>query len=352
MHNGRTPARIVQDYQEAARRIHQLPGVENVAVGSVVPWRDAEGGGEFGLETSPDGHVPTPAEEDPRARVRVVTPGFFATLGRPILEGRDFTDADRSDSEPVVVISESLAKKEFPGRDPLGHHLMWTDPILQVVPQIVPKPMRVIGVVADIDDIDLVPKAAAALYRPFAQEQLMGGGRLFVYVRSNPHALVEPITRIIHNMAADQPVERAQTLAEVRAQVLSSDRLNMIVSSVFAGVALLIAVVGVAGVLAFSVSGRRREFGIRLAIGSQPRQLLARVIAEGATMAIAGLVIGAAAGFWLAQLVGAFLGGLKTPGLLPVAGAGLVLLLAAVIASLIPAARAAHVDVIEALRTE
>jgi ABC-type antimicrobial peptide transport system permease subunit len=134
--------------------------------------------------------------------------------------------------------------------------------------------------------------------------------------------------------------------------VLSSDRLNVVVFSVFAGVALLIAVVGVAGVLAFSVSGRTREFGIRLAVGSQPRNLLIRVIAEGAAMAIGGLVVGLACGFGMAQLAGTFLGDLKMPGMLPVAGSALVLLLSAVIASVIPAARAARVDVIQALRTE
>jgi len=134
--------------------------------------------------------------------------------------------------------------------------------------------------------------------------------------------------------------------------VLSSDRLNAFVFSVFAGVALLIAIVGVAGVLAFSVSGRTREFGIRLAVGSQPRHLLLRVIAEGAGMAIGGLAVGLACGYGLAQLAGTLLGDLKMPSMLPVAGSALVLLLAAVIASVIPAARAARVDVLQALRTE
>jgi ABC-type antimicrobial peptide transport system permease subunit len=153
-------------------------------------------------------------------------------------------------------------------------------------------------------------------------------------------------------MSADQPVEHAATLEDIRAQVLSPDRLNAVVFGVFAAVALLIAVVGVAGVLAFSVSGRTREFGIRLAVGSQPRQLLIRVITEGAAMAIAGLAAGFACGFGLAQLAGTFLADLKTPGVLPVAASALILLLAAVTASVIPAARAARVDVIQALRTE
>ena len=156
----------------------------------------------------------------------------------------------------------------------------------------------------------------------------------------------------MRSLSADQPVEHAATLEDIRADVLSPDRLNVAVFGVFAGVALLIAVVGVAGVLAFSVSGRTREFGIRLAVGSQPRGLLMRVIGEGAAIALGGLAFGFACGYGLAQLAGTFLGDLKTPGLLPVAGSALVLLLAAVIASAVPAARAARIDVIQALRTE
>jgi ABC-type antimicrobial peptide transport system permease subunit len=171
-------------------------------------------------------------------------------------------------------------------------------------------------------------------------------------VRADPYALVKPISRIMRNMSADQPVERAATLEDVRAEVLSPDRLNAVVFSVFATVALLIAVVGVAGVLAFSVSGRTREFGIRLAVGSQPKHLLVRVIIEGATMAIAGLAAGFACGYALAHLAGSFLADLKMPGALPVAASALILLVAAVTASVIPAARAARVDVIQALRTE
>jgi ABC-type antimicrobial peptide transport system permease subunit len=173
-----------------------------------------------------------------------------------------------------------------------------------------------------------------------------------VNARSDPYALVKPITRIMRTLSADQPVEHAKTLEDIRAEVLSPERLNVVVSSVFAGVALLIAVVGVAGVLAFSVSGRTREFGIRQAVGGSPRHLLLRVIAEGAAMAIGGLALGIGCGSWLAQLAGSVLGDLKMPGVLPVAGSALVLLLAAVIASAIPAARAARIDVIQALRTE
>jgi ABC-type antimicrobial peptide transport system permease subunit len=240
----------------------------------------------------------------------------------------------------------------FPDGHALNHHLMWTDPVLKFAPGFRAQPTRIIGVVPDIDNTHLVPKPIMTVYHPFDQEQFFGGGRLLIHARSNPYALVTPITRIMRQMSADQPVERAATLEDIRAEVLSPDRLNAIVFGVFAGVALLIAVVGVAGVLAFSVSGRTREFGIRLAVGSQPRHLLLRVMAEGGAMAMVGLAVGLACGIGMAQLAGTFLGGLKMPGVLPVAGSALVLLLAAVIASLIPAARAARIDVLQALRTE
>lgn len=351
MHQGRTPNQIVEYYREAAQRIRELPGVRNVSVGTTVPWRDTEGS-DFSLELAADGHIPKPGEDSPHAQVRIITPGFFATLGLPIIEGRDLNDADRDSSELVAVVSQSLAQRLFPHGDALNHYIVWTDPILKVIPMLPPKPHRIVGVVADMDDVHVVPRPSLTVYHPFAQEAVMGGGRLFVHVSSNPYSLVTPITRIIRNMSHDQPVERAATLDDVRAKVLSTDRLNAIVFGLFAAVALLIAVVGVAGVLAFSVTGRTREFGIRLAVGSQPHRLLAGVIAEGIGMALAGLGLGFACGYALAHVAGSFLADLKAPGVLPVAGSALVLLVAAVTASVIPAARAARVDVIQALRTE
>jgi putative ABC transport system permease protein len=348
MQNGRTPQQVVDYYREATRRIRQLPAVQNVAIGTAVPWRDANY--DFALEVSADGRVSQQGEQ-PRATFRVVSPGFFATLGLPIIEGRDFDDGDRNGGQLVAIISQSAAQRLFPKGDALNHHVMWSDPILKFIP-LSPKPRRIVGIVPDMDDAHLIPKPTMTVYHPFDQEQLLGGGRLFVHISSNPYALVTPITHIMRSLSVDQPVEHAATLADVRADVLSPDRLNVIVFSVFAGVALLIAVVGVAGVLAFSVSGRTREFGIRLAVGSQPRDLLLRVMAEGAAMAIGGLAVGCICGYALARAAGSLLADLKSPGVLPSAGSALVLLLAAVIASVIPAARAARVDLMQALRTE
>ena len=161
-----------------------------------------------------------------------------------------------------------------------------------------------------------------------------------------------PITRIIRDLAPDQSVERAATLEDVRAEVLAPNRLNALVFGGFAGVALMIAVVGVAGVLAFSVSARTREFGVRLAIGSEPRQLLFGVLSQGAAIAAFGILAGALGGLALARLVSGFIQEVSVPGILPIVGAATILVTAAVLASLVPAARAARVDVMTALRTD
>src|SRR5581483_10769113 len=202
-----------------------------------------------------------------------------------------------------------------------------------------------------IDDEHIVPEPMLTIYSTFEQGPMFGG-RLFIHTSANPYSLVTPVTRIIRGMSAEQPVEHAATLEDIRAEVLTPDRLNSLVFGVFAAVALAIAVVGVAGVLAFSVSSRTREFGIRLALGSQPKQLLKGVIAEGALMAAGGVLAGAAFGFAVARLAGKYFLEVKMPGTLPVVLSVFVLMTVAIVASMLPAARAARVDVMEALRSE
>ena len=348
MSYGRTPDQVTGFYQEAMRRISELPGVERVAVGTQVPWREANSFGP-GFQLTGEGHVRVDADDDPRAQFRTVSPGFFAALGVPMLAGRDFSDADRRDGERVVIISQSLAQQLFPNKDAVNRYLMWTDPVMKFI-DVSPDRRRIVGVVADIDDNNVVPGPAMNVYHPLGQE--FGGGRLFVHTRTDPYPLVPPITRIIRELSAEQPVEQAATLDDVKAEVLAPDRLNALVFGVFAGVALLIAVVGVAGVLAFSVSARTREFGIRLAIGSEPRHLLTGVLREGAVIAAAGIVTGIAGGFVLARLVGGYIQDVRLPGVLPLFGAAMLLVAAAILASLIPAARASRVDVTQALRSD
>jgi predicted permease len=331
-------------FQEVTRRVEKLPGVERVAVGNFVPWRDAGMLGP-GFQFTAEGYTPAEGEEDPHARLRIVAPGFFAALGVPRIEGRDFTDQDGSGIEPVVIVSQSVARRLFPDGDALDHRLWWTDPYFGE-----PEPCRIIGVVADVDDENVVPGPALTIYHPFLQ--LPFGGRLFVHASADPYTLVTPVTEIIREISADQPVARAATLADVRAEVLAPERLNAFVFSGFAGVALLIAVVGVAGVLAFSVSARRREFGVRLAVGLAPWRLLTRVLSEGALIAAIGIGAGAAGGYALGRIAASFLENMRLPGALAVLGAAAVLMVAAVAASLLPAARASRVDVVQVIRSE
>lgn len=344
----RPPAEVRTLNREVVRRISELPGVERVAIGTAVPWRDA---GVFGpgFQFSVEGYAKADGEEDSRARFRTVSTGFFATLGVPLVAGRDFTDGDRADTDAVVIISESIAKRLFGSRDVLNRRLMWTDPVMAFV-GIHTNGRRIVGVAADIDDENIVPGPAMTVYHPFEQE--IGGGRLFVHASGDPYALVGPVTKIVRGLAPDQPVERAATLEDVRAEVLAPDRLNALVFGGFAGLALLIAVVGVAGVLAFSVSARTREFGVRLAIGSAPRHLLIGVLRQGAAIAAIGVVAGAVGGWALTRVLAGILPDAALPGVVPIAGAAVVLILAAVVASMVPAVRASRVDVMEALRSE
>jgi predicted permease len=334
-------------YQEATRRVSALPGVENAAVGSFVPWRDAGSMGPGFLFTV-EGYVPADGEENPRGRMRMVAPRFFTVLGIPIVAGRDFTDDDRQGTEAVTIVSQSVAQRLFPNGDAVNRHLTWTDPVFSYRGK--PAPTRIVGVVADVDDENVAPGPAMTVYQ--AAWQMGVAGRLFVRAAGDPYALVPAVTRTIREISADQPVERAATLEDVRAEVLSPERLNAFVIAGFAGIAMLIAVVGVAGVLAFSVSARTREFGVRLAVGAAPRQLLARVLAEGAVIAVIGIAAGAVGGYALAAVAARFFVTVQMPGAVPVLGAAVVLIGAAVVASLMPAARASHVDVLQALRSE
>ena len=348
MSYGKSPQQVVDFYKECIRRIDALPGVSKTAFGMAVPWRD----GGFGLQFSADGRVHAAGEEDPRAQWRVISPGFFASLGVPIIAGRDFDDLDgQKGKEPVVIVSETLAKRIFPNQDAVNRHVFWTDPVLRFAPGISGAPHRIIGVTADIDDQHLIPGPILTVYSS-SEEGPVFGGHLFIHTSANPYSLVTPVTRLIRDMSADQPIEHAATLEDVRAEVLTPDRLNSLVFGVFAAVALTIALVGVAGVLAFSVSARTREFGIRLALGSQPQRLLKGVVTEGAVMAVAGVLAGAAFGYVAARLAGSYFFEVKMPGALPVILSAFVLLAAAVVASWLPAARAARIDVIQALRAD
>src|SRR5580658_3099115 len=200
---GKTPQQVVDFYKEAIRRVDTLPGVSKTAFGNVVPWRDAGGPTSPGLQFSADGHVHASGVEDPRAQWRVVSPGFFASLGVPIIAGRDFNaldgqsnnDQNNKNEEPVVIVSATLAQRMFPNQDAVNRHVYWTDPVLQYFggsdaeKARLLAPHRIIGVVADIDDEHVVPEPALTVYDNLDEGPLFGG-RLFIHTGANPYALV------------------------------------------------------------------------------------------------------------------------------------------------------------------
>ena len=349
MSDGRTEQQVADFYREAQRSVRALPGVEDAAMGMMVPWRDA-GFLKFTLQFGVEGRKRENGNEDLRARFRFVTPAYFATLGIPLLEGRDFTDADRKDAEPVVIVSQSIVRQLFPGQVALNRHLMWTDPLIKFI-GISGAPRRIVGVAADVDDASIIPEPNMTVYTPFPQMPIFGGC-LIARTKQDPYPLVATITKTIRAAAAAQPVEHAGTLEDVRTQVLANNRVSAIVFGGFAALALAISVVGVAGVLAFAVSWRTREFGIRLALGAQPSRILAGVLVDGVTLAAIGVAAGGVVGWGLSRLAGNYVPELQLPGPLPLIGSAAVIVTSAVLASLVPAARAAQVDTLQALRAE
>ena len=347
MSYGKTPQQIGEFYREVKQQISTLPGVESVAEGFSVPWRDSREQNISFTFAAQGAHRLD--GQDFRASFRSVSPGWFKTLGMPILDGRDFNDGDKDGNERVVIISQSLANQLYPGQNAVNRKMWWTDGVIKFI-GISPAPRRIIAVVPDIDDENIIPAPQMTVYQPVDQEGW--SGRLFVRAHQDPYALVPAITQAIHRMSSDQPVEKASTLGDVRAEVLSPDKLNAIVFGGFAAVALLISVVGVAGVLAFNVSGRTREFGIRMALGAMPRNILAGVLSEGAAMAGIGVGAGVLIGFVLTRTISRTIAPIDQPGALVFAASAVVILAAAVIASAVPAARAARVNAAEALRTE
>jgi predicted permease len=345
---GRTPEQVQDFYHDVQRRVSALPGVTHVSTGFSVPWRDDQAL-NISFAFAAQGAARKNGLDDWRARFRSVSPGFFETLGLPLLQGRDFRDTDKDGAERVVIISQSLANTLFPGQNPLNREMRWTDGVMKFI-GISMEPRRIVGVVPDLDDENIIPSPAMTIYQPTDQEGWQG--RLFVRTAQDPYALTPAITRTIHDISAEQPVERATTLEDIRAEVLTPDKLNAVVFGGFAAVALLISVVGVAGVLAFSVSGRTREFGIRMALGAQRRNILTDVLLQGLTIAGIGVGAGLVFGAVFARVIGRYTGEVHLPGLLTFAVSALVILAAAIIASAVPAARAARVNAVEALHAE
>jgi predicted permease len=343
------PMRVRNMYVSVLDSLRALPGVVQAALTSSVPL---QGEGIFTIRPPVDVENDEPPLDGPtpRAELVVVSPAYFETLGIELLRGRTFTTTDTYDAQKVVVINESMARALFGDRDPIGQRMAWVDPLLEMYLGVEPEMRTIVGVVEDTRHYGIGHDVGHMAYNPFDQINLTGS--YVVRVAGDAEAIVPSVRRIVQVHDSDQPIANVATLEDLGSESVAPQRLNAILLSVFAILALVIAAVGIAGVLAFSVGSRTREFGIMSALGAAQHQVWSGVLAEGAAMAGAGIVLGSVAAAGLARFIAGLLVGV--PALDPVTFLAVGLLLAgvAVIASWIPAWRAASVSPIEALTAE
>jgi putative ABC transport system permease protein len=317
------------------------PGVEAVSVADAVPL---SGNSSSSPYARVDGN-PVPVNQRPLGLTRSVAPGYFRTLGIPLFSGRDFTEQDKLDQPLVVILSNSTAKKLFPNENPIGRQILFgTDNGNGLA-------VEVIGVVGDVRSQQLAKANDVEFYRPWAQRSFPF---LNVVVRSatKPEATVGIVRAALNKVDNGLPILQPSTLEAIVAQSLGQERLTMALLGVFAGIALLLAVVGIYGAVAYTVEQRTGEIGVRMALGAQTQDVLSLVVRQGMSPVVIGLVIGLAGTFAVGRLLAAQLYQISPHNPLLLGATAVLLALVALIACLVPARRATLVDPIQALRTE
>jgi putative ABC transport system permease protein len=329
-------------YRRAFESLDALPGVQASAATMGVPLR----GFGFGFSFAVDGRPEVPPAQQPTLETRVVTASYFRTLGIPLVKGRGFADTDDAGSPRVVVISREAVRRHFPGEDPIGKRIRlgWGPPEDSVGG-------TVIGVVGDVKEAGLDEAHLAEIYLPYAQKPV-GGMDVVVRTTVPPLSLVAAVRSAIHDLDPDLPVARVETLSRIVAASIAQPRFYTTLLAAFAGTALLLAALGLFGVISVGVSQRTREIGVRMALGARSGDVLRLVLREAAMLAVVGIAVGLLAALALSRTLSTLLFNLSPRDPLVFAVAPLLLLLTAVTAALLPARRAAHVDPVEALRSE
>jgi putative ABC transport system permease protein len=335
------PAARAQFAERLQTELQTAPGVEAISISDAVPL---SGNYSRAPYARVDGN-PVPVNQRPLGLTRSVSPGYFRTLGIPLLSGRDFTEQDKVDSPFVVILSNSTAKKLFPNEDPIGHQMLFgTDNGngLQA---------EVVGVVGDVRSQQLAKANDVEFYRPWPQRS---NSFLNLLVRSatKPEATAGIVRAALNRIDKGLPIVQPNTLDTIVTQSLGQERVTMTLLGVFAGIALLLAVVGIYGAVAYMVEQRTGEIGVRMALGAQTSDVLDLVVRQGMTPVIVGLIIGLAGTFAVARLLAAQLYQISPHDPFLLGAAAIVLAVAALLACLIPARRATRVDPIQALRTE
>ena len=329
------PQQQIDFFGEVLRRVSTLPGVRSAAMSAALPL-------SFIRLTPvlPEGQPDVPLTQRPFVDIEAISPQWFQTMRVPLHGGRDFTDADNATSPKVVIVNETFARSYWPDQNPLGKHVVvgrW------------PQPAEVIGIAADIRNKGLAQPTQPQLYLAFPQLP-WGNMHLLVRTAVPPQNMAQSVRAQISAVDADQPVNNIQTVDELIASSRSEPRFTMLLLGGFSVLALALAVIGIYGVLAYSVAQRRQELGIRLALGAERSHILLLVVRQGLTVAIAGIALGLLAALLLTRLMSSMLYEIGARDLTTFALTPLVILAIALLASYLPARRATKVDPIEALR--
>jgi predicted permease len=334
----------VERYRRIIEHARRLPGVEGAGFVTILPLGPVQANLTFGIADRPV--PPDRFDELPRAQLRTVSSDYFLVMGIPVLRGRAFRDADGREAPGVVIVNEELARRYWPGEDPVGKRLQ-TD--------IGPKGtwLTVVGVVGDVKHASLRDRPDPELYRPYLQ--YLGfpqWAMLAVRTAGDPLALSATLRREIRRLEPDQPIGEIKTMEQFVRDSLGRPRFYAVLLGIFAGLALLVAATGLFGVLSYAVSRRTQEIGVRMALGACPAAVLGMVMAGAGRLLAAGVALGLAGAWGATRLLRGLLFEVTPTDPLALGGAALVLLLAALAATAIPARRAVRVDPMVALRHE
>ena len=339
-------AATIAQYEQIQSQLAALPGVSQVGLGSTVPLRAAG----IMLEIKAENRPVAAGEPAPQAEYRTAGPDYFRAAGIPVLRGKEFSSTDRTGSAPVVVINKTLADRLFPNQDPIGRRVAWTGEVLKFI-GVSGDWRTVVGVVGNTKDGGLDAAALPALFTPFEQGDFPTGG-FVIRARGDASAIAPAALRIVRTIAPQQPIEKVLTADQIRDESVAPRRLNALLVGSFGILALIVAAIGIAAVLAFSVTARTNEIGIRMSLGADAARVQRMVLSEGGILVAIGLTLGVVGALSLSRLMQGLLFGVAPHD--PVTLAGVVVLMAAIGigACWVPAARAARIDPGVALRAQ
>ena len=334
-----TPEKRIAFFNDLLQRLDSLPGVQSASAINHLPLAGDVWTVPFTIEGRP---APAPGEKQGGV-YRIVRPDYFRTMGGTLLKGRDFTTHDNDTSTPVVIVNELFAKRHWPNEDPLGKRIRVADD---------DTPREIVGVVKALKQDQWTAEPNLEMYLPHLQSAGPRGLSLVVRSSGDPLALVGAIENQVWSIDKNLPVSDIKTMQEVVAGSIEQHRFNLFLLGLFAFVALVLAVVGIYGVMSESVSSRTHEIGIRMALGAQPADVLRMVVRQGMTLAVIGIVIGLVGAFWLTQFMSKLLYEVSPTDSVTFLLIPLALAVVVLCACLIPARRATRVDPLVALRYE